>query len=521
MHLDNPLLWTRNDWRRTIPTPPLPNHQLNLLGWLLLPLATLLIIHLTLEPYNFALGAIWFATEPSALWRTFLSGKSGALDVINNYVLFMPLGFSIACILRRAPWFVGMLAALVAGALLSLSVELLQLFLPERTSTIIDVRSNSIGSMLGWGTWLLAALWLRSRRTLKIWLGLYLGLALLAVVLVPVDSRLADWDRSYTLNVGNEQSGDRPWKGTVSRLLIVDRAIDGDEAHVALTGEEGTPPLSAGALLADYAPFAGGLVDRTGQQQELRPRPAPAETTWLATAEATLPLTERIARTSQFTVAATVTSASPSQFGPARIVSLSGGIAERNLTLGQQGDDLIIRLRNPLTGVNGTWPELRASDVFATMAQRQLVVTYDGSQLRLFVDGDEYPISLRFTRAWALVQYILPPEILSKLSMSQPIIHLLSIWLPSLIVLLCIYVPAGLLLANLHTAQPAGTTRRTWARTGASALALLTLFQGGTALAGGTLNAPVETALGFVLLGIAFAVFRWLYFGRKRVSIVA
>lgn len=47
----------------------------------------------------------------------------------------------------------------------------------------------------------------------------------------------------------------------------------------------------------------------------------------------------------------------PEASGPARMISLSDGTSDRNWTLGQQEDKLILRLRTTETGPNGTPPE--------------------------------------------------------------------------------------------------------------------------------------------------------------------
>jgi hypothetical protein len=52
------------------------------------------------------------------------------------------------------------------------------------------------------------------------------------------------------------------------------------------------------------------------------------------------------------------------QWGPARILSLSWDVYHRNLTLGQDGDVLVLRLRTPATTDDGM-PELRVAGVFA------------------------------------------------------------------------------------------------------------------------------------------------------------
>jgi len=82
----------------------------------------------------------------------------------------------------------------------------------------------------------------------------------------------------------------------------------------------------------------------------------------------------------------------PDQDGPARILTLSAGTRQRNLTLGQDGDDLVLRLRTPATGPNGTYPDgrsvARIDGVFATAEWRDLALAIAPGELRIAVDGE-------------------------------------------------------------------------------------------------------------------------------------
>ncbi|MEE4111257.1 MAG: VanZ family protein [Desulfobacteraceae bacterium] len=77
------------------------------------------------------------------------------------------------------------------------------------------------------------------------------------------------------------------------------------------------------------------------------------------------------------------------QEGPARIVSYSWDTSLRNFTLGQDGADLIFRLRTNGTDPNGLYPENRVADVFSTDAVQHIVVNYDLKTLRIVVNGEE------------------------------------------------------------------------------------------------------------------------------------
>lgn len=81
------------------------------------------------------------------------------------------------------------------------------------------------------------------------------------------------------------------------------------------------------------------------------------------------------------------TSASLNQSGPARIFSYSGGNGSRNFTLGQDGPDLVFRVRTGPDDLNGVLHEVRVEDIFQEGLPRHLVVTDDLRTIGVFVDG--------------------------------------------------------------------------------------------------------------------------------------
>ena len=85
-------------------------------------------------------------------------------------------------------------------------------------------------------------------------------------------------------------------------------------------------------------------------------------------------------------VAVTFRSFASQQFGPARIFTLSENQNLRNLTIGQDGDDLIVRLRTTATSLNGR-PDYYIRDVFRELAWRQLQVEIRPGRVRILVDG--------------------------------------------------------------------------------------------------------------------------------------
>lgn len=88
----------------------------------------------------------------------------------------------------------------------------------------------------------------------------------------------------------------------------------------------------------------------------------------------------------ELTIEATVRSTSSQQSGPARIISFSSGPNSRNFTLGQEGDQLVLRLRTPKTGDNGLSPQVKLGKIEADQPTHVLIRYRDG-RLEAFIDG--------------------------------------------------------------------------------------------------------------------------------------
>ena len=98
------------------------------------------------------------------------------------------------------------------------------------------------------------------------------------------------------------------------------------------------------------------------------------------------PLLEACRKSNQLTVEAVLTPAHLKQVGPARIVSFSLDPYQRNFTLGQQGNQLILRLRTPNTGKNGMKPETKLCRIEADKPQH-VVVSYSPGRLCAYLNG--------------------------------------------------------------------------------------------------------------------------------------
>ncbi|MBE9020053.1 VanZ family protein, partial [Chroococcidiopsidales cyanobacterium LEGE 13417] len=107
-------------------------------------------------------------------------------------------------------------------------------------------------------------------------------------------------------------------------------------------------------------------------------------------------LNQRLQETSKFTIITTIATAKFQQKGPARIISISDSNGRRNFTLGQQGNNLNLRLRTPINGVNAQYLDTNVHNVFTDKQFHKLVITYANSGLHVYVDNlqNRYNINL-------------------------------------------------------------------------------------------------------------------------------
>ncbi len=380
----------------------------------ILILSLLGIDYLTLFPFR-----IRFAPNHFLHRSPFLLGDSGkrppSLDVFLNILLFIPFGFGVyaqACKrgIRRLNTF---FLALALGAAVSYTVELLQLFIPGRDSGWADVVSNTTGSVAGsflfalCGVAILRSLsriensfaeWLSPRRVGFLLLA-YFALCFGVSAWLQGKTRLSDWYPQCVLNVGNDASGQSPWKGRVFRLQIWDRALP-EKTIEAFAGKQSGDFPSAN--LAGSYDFTGlpPYQDSTKNLPELAWTPVQPQWAstgasefdargWLRTATPAETLTRKIVKSGQFTVHVVCEPASTDGAG-GRIVSLSQSDSDVNFHLRQEGTNLVFWFRDPLSNTRSilAWT-IRGA--FQAGKVRDIVASYNGSDAFIYLDGNRIP----------------------------------------------------------------------------------------------------------------------------------
>jgi hypothetical protein len=356
-------------------------------------LAFVLVFVCTLFPFDFERAS----GKPFAEVVVLAIGPDVGQDVAGNVLLFLPLGVALSGRFgeRRVTNTIAIAAVLATSAVTSYVLEVTQQLLPGRTPSLNDVLANGAGGVLGFVG---HAVWRRRACSHSVAGGYLVGIVLVSVA-IQWSTTVANWDPGFWLSIGNERTGDRPWLGRVFDVTLLDRPLSAVEVK-DLQGGRDITDLANGAVVAAYdlsepcpcldtVGRSPALVRRTQSPGSSGPRASRREAmVWLQSDGPAAHLVRRVRETSAFTLAVTLASDRALQWGPARILSISADTERRNLMLGQSGRDLVVRLRTPLTGPNGTRPVLRVPDaVMSDGQQHRLVVTYDGADLRAYVDG--------------------------------------------------------------------------------------------------------------------------------------
>ena len=312
----------------------------------LLPVTVATIVAATASPAELR-GPIWW------------NGDINFHDVAQNLLLYVPFG---AALWKGHSWVV-----LAIAALLSSSIEVAQVWMINRYPSPIDVAANAAGAVIGAVAWRRAGL----GSTLGAWTPYFSakGFAVLALagamILVtwglPVRSAaLSNWEPRFPLQLGNEATQDRPWRGEIHQLVLRPSARSADR-----------PPVFIDS--ASFLELAGPIVFR-GDAGMLVPEAAS-----LAFARAAM-------QQNSFTAIARVTPTDTIQDGPARIVSFSAGPYYRNFDLGQQGRSIVFRVRTPVSGLNGESFRAETAPVLHAGEEVLIAASYDGAIARVHIN---------------------------------------------------------------------------------------------------------------------------------------
>lgn len=393
----------------------------------ILLLAVAGILFLTLYPFRFDLHT------PNEMRSVFLLGKglkkSGFYDAFLNVLLFAPFGFGLAEKLRERgksrPF--AFAVVLIAGASFSYLIEFLQIYIPERDSGWEDVFTNASGSVAGFLVFeLLGATTLRvlsageralgsllSGRRAAFMLCLYFGLWFLASILLQKQTRLTNWQPDSRLVIGNDAAGESTWLGQIRLVQIWDRPISNEQAKgiVAVESAAAAPGLLASYDFSSAAPFH----DQRSFLPDLvwTPRiPARLETSplvldgsaWLSSKLNVPGLVQDLQKSNQFAIRIVCAPGSMNAADvPILSISQSSGLAD--LSVRQEAAALVFSFRNGVS-VKKSSLAWRIPDAFSLAATRDILYSYDGSNLSLYLDGKPQPTRYQLGPGAALAVFV-------------------------------------------------------------------------------------------------------------------
>ena len=375
------------------------------------------------------------------------------VEIVANLALFFPIGVVVALCSTDRFW-ARVRRAIVVVAVLSTVVELGQLLVRGRHVSPYDIAVNTAGAALG----ALCAIAVTRRVSPKLVLASIGVLVFSAVLVYTVRSSeavspglvLRGWSPEFMIVAGDEVGGQRPYRGTVSGGEIC----------------AGKPPEQLCA-----SPGAAPLRRRQ--------------------------LTETALRTQTVALSATVMSETATHTGPARILTFSADPLLRNLTLGQEGEALVLRIRTPLAGPNGNEVEFYLEDAVHLGEPTAVYARFDQGHVYMAAEAANNDVDGVFNsgvlQSWLLA---LP----SELDAPYKDVTLGSTWLASLLTAVVLFMPVGLAIGTLL--HP----RRAAAVIGAPLIAGALLYLGDAMIAHPPVSAQILQAALAACFGVGLAL---------------
>jgi glycopeptide antibiotics resistance protein len=378
------------------------------------------IFFLTLFPFRFVSHAkLPGGASPFLLGKSMGKHPGDLFDDFLNVLLFVPFGFGLSekLLERRISRTTTFFIVWIAGWALSYGIEFTQQYIPGRDSGWEDIFTNSSGAALGFLLFVTIGVALlrfvtRAERAMESFITLgRLGVILLIYfscwfalsARLQTETRLADWRPDSRLLVGSDAVG-RPaaeggpgaqWNGQLSKLEIWDRALPqkvalsltgGAASHVAAPEPLAAYDFTSGPPFADSMKALPDLSWEVDVQGHGEPNRLVLDKGKSLMLTAPVPgLVSRLRRTDQFAVHI-VGKPTQGDGWDGQIVSISPAPTMTNLTLRQEGTSLGFWFRNPLSA---RYAQLAwyIPGIFLANRVRNILYSYDGSSLSLYMDG--------------------------------------------------------------------------------------------------------------------------------------
>ncbi len=386
---------------------------------LTLVLGTLGIVYTSLVPMQVA---SW--PEFQSALREALTGKvqdPALITVAQRAIAFLPLGLLVhSQALRyavRHPRFTALLAILV----IALGTEVGQAAFSHRhaflSDLVIAVAAGLAGILLSHHLFAHLRSWVRrtvargTTLTRSVLVAVLIGgnLAITSTLFLSYrGANLSGWDCSFPLLLANEATGDRPWQGRIQGLAIYARELNASEvdrlSRLPMTSDSATQRRHAGAQVfyhfrtledgraAQLIP-GGPTLDlhlngalNTGAlpgQDALKIRRGSR----LCSDGPAVDLCRAIMTSGAFSVEVLAASSNLSQGGLARLVSQSVDTESRNFTLGEENGRLVLRVRTPGNGPNGSRLQLETPARVMSGQPQHIIASYGHGRAKLWLNG--------------------------------------------------------------------------------------------------------------------------------------
>ena len=393
-------------------------------GYFWLTISLCFVFIATISPFNFV---ILNSFSLRYISEQFIFG-SHIKDYWQNVLLFVPFGFSISGIINYRQKIVKtIIISLLISFVLSVIVELSQLFLPSRVSNLSDIICNSTGGLIGSILFYFKngiihftiAIFTGNikqikQRSILISIFIYCSIISLAVFVLINSVNLNNWNSNYYLAIGNEVTGVRPWQGRIKSLYISDRSFNPLEITDFFRQPNSFLNKKLNSIVAfvfdrdreNYQNESQQLINLVWQKREnsniINTNIQNIASTnnfitvdsqqWLKSQLPATVINNSLKNKDEFTLIIRVASNNINLGGPARIIALSKGIYAHNLLIGQQKSDLHFRLRTPITGRSAVKPEFIIPNVFKDTSFHNIVITFNRRTLSFYIDrlGRQY-----------------------------------------------------------------------------------------------------------------------------------
>jgi glycopeptide antibiotics resistance protein len=386
----------------------------------ILILSVLGICYLTLFPFVIRISAARLFQKTAFLLGS-SAKKPHSIDFFLNVLLFIPFGFGLSAQARKrgATKWIAFLIALGIGAATCYTVEFLQYFIPTRDSGWDDVISNTLGSVVGFILFELCgapilevassweeffAQWISPRLT-ALFLVFYFLACFSVSAFLQRETRLSNWDLHNALFVGNDASGEDPWKGQVYLLQLWDRALP-EQAMKAIAAGQVVDHASEGLLGSYNFSNSPPYQDASNSLPALSWYPQNSQImdsgiielggkSWLTSRFPIEKFNQAVTKSSQFTIHVVC---APAEIKNANghIVSISQPDDNVNLQLRQDGRSLALWFLNPLSATHASLAWYIPA-TFESNKTMDIIASYNGSDAFMYLNGNRVPRAYRLT----------------------------------------------------------------------------------------------------------------------------